>query len=104
MNACFAAMQGHTTLARTKLPSSEQKLHQVLLPKVTKPARSTKPLTLPDDFELQTSKRCDGRPGAAAPQQLVRSYCWSLHAVVGSSILNAACMEQSRAVSDSCSV
>lgn len=75
MIVCFAAMQGHTTLARTKMPSSEQKLHQVLLPKVTKPARSTKPLTLPDDFELQTSKRCDGRPGAAAPQQPVRSYC-----------------------------
>lgn len=42
-----------------------QKLRQVLEPKVVKPARSTKPLTLPDDFELETDKRLAAK--AAGP-------------------------------------
>ncbi len=53
-------MQGNATQARIK-PASMQKLRQVLEPKVIKPARSTKPLTLPDDFELNTDKRLAAR-------------------------------------------
>lgn len=52
-----------------------QKLHQVLQPKVTKPARSTKPLTLPDDIELQTTRRCEGRPGSAQQQPVRLQSC-----------------------------
>eukprot|EP00775_Hariotina_reticulata_P002311 gene2311-2619_t len=46
-------------------------LHHVLQPKITKPVRSTKALTLPDDFELVTSKRIAGQ--AAASDQLGKS-------------------------------
>lgn len=52
-------------MTRTKQPASAQKLHQVLAPKLKQTVRSTKALTLPDDFELETSKRCDGRPASA---------------------------------------
>jgi hypothetical protein len=40
-------------------------LHHVLQPKITKPVRSTKALTLPDDFELVTSKRIAVQAAAA---------------------------------------
>jgi hypothetical protein len=60
-------VQGKATSTRTKAPMSVQQLRHVLAPKVTKPLRSTKPLTLPDDFQLQTSKRGAGqRPSSAA--------------------------------------
>jgi hypothetical protein len=43
----------------------------VLAPKISKPARSTKPLTLPDDVELATSKRAarGAKPGDQARQR-----------------------------------
>lgn len=46
---------------------SSARLRQVLEAKITKPSRSTKPLTLPEDVQLQTSKRA-GRGGKAAEQ------------------------------------
>lgn len=65
MAVCAHKLQAKATSARTQ-PMSMQKLHQVLQPKVTKPVRSTKPLTLPDDFELETDKRLANRAEAAA--------------------------------------
>lgn len=56
-------------MARTKQPASAQKLHHVLAPKLKQSVRSTKALTLPDDFELETSKRCEGRPASAPVRQ-----------------------------------
>jgi hypothetical protein len=53
-----------------------QKLHAVLQPRVAKPVRSTKPLTLPDDIELETDKRLASRAAAgAAGQEQVRVLC-----------------------------
>jgi hypothetical protein len=64
-------VQPKATTSRTQ-PLSVQKLHAVLQPRVTKPVRSTKPLTLPDDIELETDKRLANRAaaGAAAQEQV----------------------------------
>jgi hypothetical protein len=56
-------------VARTKPPAPLQKLHEVLAPKVTKPLRSTAKLTLPEEPQLQTSRRGGGRVSAAAAMQ-----------------------------------
>lgn len=76
-------LQAKTTLARTKQPASVQKLHHVLAPKLKQSVRSTKALTLPDDFELQTSKRCGGRPASAPVGRLLvaLSGCHCQHSV-----------------------
>jgi hypothetical protein len=63
-------LQGKSTMPRSTRPASASKLHHVLAPKLKPSVRSTKALTLPDDFELETSKRCEGRPTSA--QQPVR--------------------------------
>lgn len=66
--------------------ASGAKLRQVLQPKISKPSRSTKALTLPEEFELATTKRArsakgptaeavrrlEGRRGAAAGLLLLR--------------------------------
>lgn len=75
-----------------KQPTSVQKLHQVLAPRVTKPTRSTKPLTLPDDFELQTTRRGQGRPA----QQPVRGLV--LDTVSSTTQHATACSEQTAVI------
>ena len=47
----------HVPRERAAAVAADQKLRQVLQPKVTRPACSTKPLTLPDEVELHTSRR-----------------------------------------------
>ncbi|GBF89448.1 hypothetical protein Rsub_02020 [Raphidocelis subcapitata] len=49
--------------------ASGSKLRQVLQPKISKPARSTKALTLPEEFELATTKRARSAKDAAAEAQ-----------------------------------
>lgn len=67
-------------MARTKQPASAQKLHHVLAPKLKQSVRSTKALTLPDDFELETSKRCEGRPASAPVRQTFWCLLWAAQA------------------------
>ncbi|WIA10445.1 hypothetical protein OEZ85_010637 [Tetradesmus obliquus] len=71
---CVTAHKPKATTSRTQ-PLSVQKLHAVLQPRVTKPMRSTKPLTLPDDIELETDKRLANRAaaGAGGPEQIAKS-------------------------------
>ncbi|WIA30497.1 hypothetical protein OEZ86_000581 [Tetradesmus obliquus] len=71
---CVTAHKPKATTSRTQ-PLSVQKLHAVLQPRVTKPMRSTKPLTLPDDIELETDKRLANRAaaGAVGPEQIAKS-------------------------------
>lgn len=57
-------MQAKATTARTK-PMPLEKVRHVLEPKVIKPTRSTKPLTLPDDFELETDRRLAAKAAAS---------------------------------------
>ncbi|KAI8468424.1 MAG: hypothetical protein J3K34DRAFT_11810 [Monoraphidium minutum] len=68
-NARTAAKARTPPHRRGSSAAAGARLHQVLAPKIAKAPRSTKPLTLPEDFELATTRRAarGAKAGDQAP-------------------------------------
>jgi hypothetical protein len=62
------------TAAKPRTPAHKRsaRLRQVLQPKIAKQPRSTKPLTLPEEFDLATDKRARGASAGAAASAVRR--------------------------------